>query len=734
MSSDELSQLVAQFCSDEAAQACVGRTGSVLESDDAIVAKLPQALQGDLTRLVEALGDKLTSAETAKRRRATALFGHACGALAVVPLSALQYLEKRLSDFHCVVEVIDALHTAVPRSDAPADFLISLAHELLAQCHVSAQTQRTRQRLFVVLQHAFAAAVRDRISVPDTMVQLYCAAMTDEKDPRCLMLNFASLALLTKVCRPVHSSLVFEATACYFPITFRPPRNDPIGISQQDLKQALRGVLACHADLLKHVVPFLLDQVVASSSARVDALDTLTHVLNQAHARYASSGDESPRVLRPMALRLYTVIADALFGDAGRETDTRDSCLRVVHAGTRVLLPTHCAGFALEHADAATETSDFCEAVLNDARKMCDNADTDLARLCGRLAAAFAAASPVACRQVQQQVVLPRVLPSLSRLSSQMETHRDLSDTVQMQVAVSRMCALLHFLTALVRGDATVRLNDQSNDRSADHSTDQSRDGDVQALAQCCLFLPTGSTPLDEAVAQVVVACARQMPRDSAQTVLRQLMPRCTRVESTPSLTQSLCAVCRDGHSHLVQQHVVAPRLESLSDQSDHWLLETLPQLACACGTIATTAFSALLTHVEHGASGASDHVRYFRAMWRLVQSLESADTASAILRVSDRLVRLYDTCDTEQAKCVERCVARLLQLGDGAAHATTLLKGATALRLVVLANQSHVPQDDSFLTQVDGLCTLALVQTDSDALGHASTLCRSTSKKRCAA
>lgn len=33
---------------------------------------------------------------------------------------------------------------------------------------------------------------------------------------------------------------LFNITFCYFPITFRPPPNDPYGISSDDLRAALR--------------------------------------------------------------------------------------------------------------------------------------------------------------------------------------------------------------------------------------------------------------------------------------------------------------------------------------------------------------------------------------------------------------------------------------------------------------------------------------------------------------
>ena len=40
----------------------------------------------------------------------------------------------------------------------------------------------------------------------------------------------------------------FDITFCYFPITFRPPPNDPYGISADNLKDSLLYVSAGYSD------------------------------------------------------------------------------------------------------------------------------------------------------------------------------------------------------------------------------------------------------------------------------------------------------------------------------------------------------------------------------------------------------------------------------------------------------------------------------------------------------
>ncbi|KAG1722321.1 Dos2-interacting transcription regulator of RNA-Pol-II-domain-containing protein, partial [Suillus paluster] len=67
-----------------------------------------------------------------------------------------------------------------------------------------------------------------------------------EKDPQNLMLAFAIARVMLDF---------FNITFCYFPITFRPPPDDPYGISVDDLKQSLRPL----------GIPVFLEKLTAGS-------------------------------------------------------------------------------------------------------------------------------------------------------------------------------------------------------------------------------------------------------------------------------------------------------------------------------------------------------------------------------------------------------------------------------------------------------------------------------------
>lgn len=58
---------------------------------------------------------------------------------------------------------------------------------------------------------------------------------------------------------------MFDITFCYFPISFRPPPNDPYGITADDLKMALRNCMSSSPYFAKAALPLFLEKYPTSS-------------------------------------------------------------------------------------------------------------------------------------------------------------------------------------------------------------------------------------------------------------------------------------------------------------------------------------------------------------------------------------------------------------------------------------------------------------------------------------
>jgi DNA repair/transcription protein MET18/MMS19 len=58
-----------------------------------------------------------------------------------------------------------------------------------------------------------------------------------------------------------NSQDLFDAVFDYFPITFRPPPDDPYGITAQDLKDRLKECIASTSEFAPYSFPALLDKL-----------------------------------------------------------------------------------------------------------------------------------------------------------------------------------------------------------------------------------------------------------------------------------------------------------------------------------------------------------------------------------------------------------------------------------------------------------------------------------------
>ncbi|KAH3901317.1 Met18p SCDLUD_002808 [Saccharomycodes ludwigii] len=111
-------------------------------------------------------------------------------------------------------------------------------------------------------------------------IEAFLNVSNGEKDPKNLLLSFK---LNKEVSTTFHISNdgkvtqdLFDTLFCYFPITFKPPKNDPYKITNQDLKLALRDAISACSAFGNDAFSNLLDKMTASSpSVKNDTLLTL---------------------------------------------------------------------------------------------------------------------------------------------------------------------------------------------------------------------------------------------------------------------------------------------------------------------------------------------------------------------------------------------------------------------------------------------------------------------------
>lgn len=104
------------------------------------------------------------------------------------------------------------------------------------------------------------------LDLGETFLVSFTDLVSGEKDPRNLMLVFSMLRVIMVEWEIAnHLERMFDSVYAYFPITFRPPPNDPYGVTAQDLKDRLRDCIASTKSLAPYAIPNLLDKLDSTS-------------------------------------------------------------------------------------------------------------------------------------------------------------------------------------------------------------------------------------------------------------------------------------------------------------------------------------------------------------------------------------------------------------------------------------------------------------------------------------
>ncbi len=73
---------------------------------------------------------------------------------------------------------------------------------------------------------------------------------------------------------------MFDIIFCYFPITFKPPPDDPYGITPSDLKISLRSCMAANPRFAPLAMPLFLEKLGPSlGQSKRDVLQSLAEVI-----------------------------------------------------------------------------------------------------------------------------------------------------------------------------------------------------------------------------------------------------------------------------------------------------------------------------------------------------------------------------------------------------------------------------------------------------------------------
>ncbi|OQO04229.1 hypothetical protein B0A48_10840 [Cryoendolithus antarcticus] len=251
-------------------------------------------------------------------------------------------------------------------------------------------------QLIDLLMAKYRTALQSLHDSDANLLPSFIALFEGEKDPRNLMIVFSVLQVpLAEWDVHAYAQDLFDAVFNYFPITFKPPPDDPYGITAQDLKDRLKGCIAASGECAPYAFPALLDKLDST------AMNTKRDVLHTIQACVVS--------YEPKTVNLYSVtLWDALKFEilAAQEEDLVNEALKAL-----ALIAT---AFSTGMDGPLTA---YLRPIVKECNEHLEDAPTTQSRAAGRILHAVSSAAPVVADRI-----VKGILPTLFTLFKSSES------------------------------------------------------------------------------------------------------------------------------------------------------------------------------------------------------------------------------------------------------------------------------------------------------------------------
>ncbi|GAN08747.1 MMS19 nucleotide excision repair protein homolog [Mucor ambiguus] len=241
------------------------------------------SVQDNLLRLIQTLGEYLINDDEFVRAKATGLLSNAltdCKQEAINESAVsvlVDFYCERLSDKTCVHNLLDGLVALTTFSNFTGKNAVFVSKRIVQKVQVQQFPQGTRHLAFKVFENMINRHASALKSINNEFVYGFTQELDGEKDPRNLMSAFQIMtSIVHNFDISAHVEDIFEVAFCYFPITFKPPPDDPYGITAEDLKISLRECISSTPLFAKFTLPLILEKLSSTSgSAKRDSMETL---------------------------------------------------------------------------------------------------------------------------------------------------------------------------------------------------------------------------------------------------------------------------------------------------------------------------------------------------------------------------------------------------------------------------------------------------------------------------
>ena len=189
------------------------------------------------------------------------------------------YLCEKLKDHHTIQPlVIFGFLSLVSHQDVTDDAIRKILATFFSEVHVQSLSQSDRHNVFNLFGNLLKLRLDVLKGVSGDFVLGYIQAVDGERDPRNLLLCFEnSYTVLTNLDFTLFIEDFFEVLSCYFPVEFSPPKDNPFGITRQDLVDKLHRCLSCTPLFGPYSIALYVEKLSSDmAEAKLDALSLFT--------------------------------------------------------------------------------------------------------------------------------------------------------------------------------------------------------------------------------------------------------------------------------------------------------------------------------------------------------------------------------------------------------------------------------------------------------------------------
>ncbi|ODO00637.1 DNA repair/transcription protein MET18/MMS19 [Cryptococcus wingfieldii CBS 7118] len=362
--------------------------------------------QTQLLQIVKALGEYLTSTEDDTRLKGLTFLSNLLGVVnpgkinrqATTVLTSF-YLSK-LDDFDSLPPALSGLTVLSKLSTFDGSAAVDVYKGIVENVNLKAYVQATRHMVYVLLDSLIGLHREEFKKMGTAFINSYTKTVDGEKDPRNLMLLFSiDRVILLEFDVRDHIEDFFDVTFCYFPITFRPPPNDPYGITADDLKVALRGCLAASPYFAKMALPLFLEKFATATGA------TMKDLLQSMAACFPTYGAEA---VGERGKELWEGIKTEILYSSDASIEA--ASLSALESLMRTLYPT-----------SSDVPSGLAQDIIKECQKILEEPDKSQAMGATKIIAAIFRGSPSAGKFALSQI-LPQLFRSFN--SPSLPSHR----------------------------------------------------------------------------------------------------------------------------------------------------------------------------------------------------------------------------------------------------------------------------------------------------------------------